>query len=109
MKAYKYSETTLTNLSDLKETEIYKAIESAEAGNLQLLKDMYQAHSYGIERLLNGKYMIHGWVFDISEFCKTYLAREEGSDVFYKYKAPSKPCLRKAISVTLEEIHQIKK
>lgn len=98
MNVFKFVNWDVHPLEDLKDTKIYKALESAEKGDLKPLKDMYYSPcAFGIEYLLKGYYRLQGWQFDVSEYCKEYLVREKYNTTFSKYLAPNKTCLYNAL------------
>ena len=110
MNAFKFVKWDVEPLESLKNSQIYKAIENAEKGNLKELKDMYYSPcAFGIEYLLKGYYKLQGWQFDVSEYCKEYLVKEKYRNSFIKYLAPNKTCLYNALGGRhkVEEIYEI--
>src|SRR5574344_1413648 len=84
-------------METLKSSKIYKAVTAADNGDLSLLKDMYQECCCGHECLEKGFYLLSGWKFDISEFCKSYLVKFKYDTCWREYKAPNKTCLYRII------------
>ena len=95
---------------DLRESNVYKAMEAANNGDLSLLKNLYtDGYSFGAEHLQNGSYKLFGWYFDFKPFCKRYLVNLK----YYgwtEYTTPNKTCLYRLIGRhNVIEIHEIKK
>ena len=109
MRAYKFVKWDVDPLESLKDSEIYKAIESAEKGDLKPLKDMYKYLCFGSEYLIYGSYRLQGWAFSVAEFCKTYLVREKYENTFRKLLAPNKTCLYNILGGRhrIDEIYEI--
>ena len=105
IKAYKFTDTN-KKIEDLKDSQIYIAIEQAENGNLKLLKELYKS-SFGCDNLLKGYYKLLGWKFDIKKYCKRFLIKYKNSDIFHEYYAPNKTTLYNAFYITKSRIAEI--
>lgn len=91
---YKFVSWDVDPLETLKDSKIYKAIESAIAGDMKPLKAMYSDRfCFGHDSLLQGYYKLQGWKFFLEPFCRTFLVKRKYDNVFYEYLAPNKTCL----------------
>jgi hypothetical protein len=80
-------------LEKLDESKIMIAYNEAKKGNLKPLKAMYHdGYVVGSEHLVKGYYKLLGWVFDLSDYCKTYLVNVKHYG-WTEYKTPNKTCL----------------
>lgn len=94
---YKFNKEANVTIEQLKDSKIYKAIEEAEKGNKKLLKEMFIYCSFGVDHLLKGYYLLQGFKFFTSQYCKKYLIKYKYDDVYREYYAPDKTSLYNAI------------
>lgn len=106
MVAYKFTDTN-TKLEDLKDSQIYKAIEQADnEGKTDLLKELYKS-SFGVDNLYKGYYLLMGWKFDTKRYCKRFLIKFKNSSIFHEYFAPNKTTLYDSFYITRSQIAEI--